>query len=598
MKTFKYLKKLSLIIVIPGSLIITFILIDILLSRNLYHPLSYLYSFFNFLNCRQSSLNACQKDPLQNKTTIVSQKAMVVSSQHEATKVGVEILKSGGNAIDAAVAVGYALAVTAPCCGNLGGGGFMLIRLADGSENFIDFRETAPLSASTNMYVDDNGKVISEKSTNGYLAVATPGTVKGLNYALSKYGNLKRQQVIKPAIKLAKEGFILTEGDIKTFKRNKNKLEEQNVSKIFRKNDRYFKIGEKLIQTDLSQTLSLISEKGEIEFYQGTIAHKIVKASQENGGILSKKDLAEYEIKERKPIRCNYRGYQIITAPPPGGGTVVCQMLNVLEGYSLEQLGYSEQSIHLMLSAMLYAYADRNNYFGDPDFVDIPLKKLISKEYAAQIREKIPEYNAPKLSQENTNSGNHTTHYSVIDQQGNAVAVTYTINSPFGAGVIAPETGFFLNNEMNDFTVKLGTPNQFGLIQGEKNIIEPQKRPLSSMSPTIVTKNNKIILITGSPGGSTIPTTVLQVIIKLIDFKMSPEQAVNTSKFHYQGSPNVVVTEPYALSSEVFSALWKRGYRVIPFIPWGAAESIYINENNAIYGVQDSRKLAGEAKGF
>lgn len=598
MKTFKYLKKLSLIIITPISLIITFILIDILISRNLYHPLTYLYSFLNFLNCRQSSLNACQKDPLPNKTTTVSRKAMVVSSQHEATKVGVEILKSGGNAIDAAVAVGYALAVTDPCCGNLGGGGFMLIRLADGSEKFIDFRETAPLSASTNMYVDDKGKVISGKSTKGYLAVATPGTVKGLNYALSKYGNLERQQVIKPAIKLAKEGFTLTEGDIKTFKTNKNKLKEQNVSEIFRKNDRHFKIGERLIQTDLSKTLNLISEKGETEFYQGTIAQKIVKASQENGGILSKKDLAEYQIKERKPIQCNYRGYQIITAPPPGGGTVLCQMLNILEGYSLEQLGYSEQSIHLMLSSMLYAYTDRNNYFGDPDFVNIPLKKLISKEYAAQIRAKIPEYNAPKISQENINLGNHTTHYSVIDQQGNAVAVTYTINSPFGAGVIAPETGFFLNNEMNDFTVQLGTPNQFGLIQGEKNIIEPQKRPLSSMSPTIVTKNNKIVLITGSPGGSTIPTTVLQVITKLIDFKMSPEQAVNTSKIHYQGSPNVVVTEPYALSSEVFSALWKRGYRVIPFIPWGAAESIYINENNDIYGVQDSRKLAGQAKGF
>ncbi len=598
MKTFKYLKKLSLVIVIPGSLIITFILIDILLSKNLYHPLSYLYSFFNFLNCRQSSLNACQKDPLQNKTTIVSQKAMVVSSQHEATKVGVEILKSGGNAIDAAVAVGYALAVSDPCCGNLGGGGFMLIRLADGRENFIDFRETAPLSASTNMYVDDEGKVNSEKSTKGYLAVATPGTVKGLNYALSKYGNLERKQVLKPAIKLAKEGFVLAEGDIKTFKRNKNKLKEQNVSKIFRKNDRHFQVGEKLIQTDLSKTLSLISEKGEIEFYQGTIAQKIVKASQENGGILSQKDLTEYQIKERKPVKCDYRGYQIITAPPPGGGTVVCQMLNILEGYSLEQLGYSEKSIHLMLSAMLYAYADRNTYFGDPDFVDIPLKKLMSKEYAAQIRKKIPEYNAPKLSQENINSGNHTTHYSVIDQQGNAVAVTYTINSPFGAGVIAPETGFFLNNEMDDFTIELGTPNQFGLTQGEQNKIEPQKRPLSSMSPTIVTKNNKIILITGSPGGSTIPTTVLQVITKLIDFKMSPAQAVNTSKIHYQGSPNVVVTEPYALSSKVFSALWKRGYRVIPFIPWGAAESIYINENNDIYGVQDSRQSAGEAKGF
>ena len=314
---------------IPCSIIIAFILIDILISRNLYHPLSYLYNFFNFLNCRESSLNSCQ-DPSQKETGAIGQKAMVVTSQHEATKVGVEILKSGGNAVDAAVAVGYALAVTLPSAGNLGGGGFMLIRLADGSENFIDFRETAPLSASANMYVDD-GEVISEKSTKGYLAVGVPGTVKGLNYALSKYGTLERQQLLEPAIKLAEEGFTLTEGDIQILKKNENKLKDENVSKIFKKNDQHFREGEKLIQTDLGKTLSLISQKGEREFYQGIITQKVVEASQKNGGILTEKDFSEYQIKERKPVKCTYRGYEITTAPHPGGGSVLCQMLNILE---------------------------------------------------------------------------------------------------------------------------------------------------------------------------------------------------------------------------------------------------------------------------
>ena len=611
MEIAKYLRKIltitGIILTITGIILTTvggIITLDIVVSGSVYHPLTYLYKSLSWWACRNSSLSSCHNTSDPSLATSSGKKAMVVTTQHEASEVGWQILKQGGNAIDAAVAVGYALAVTDPCCGNLGGGGFMLIHLAEGKDIFINFREKAPLAASPSMYLDEQGKVVSDKSKKGYLAVGVPGTVRGLDYALTKYGTLSGASAISPAIQLAEKGFVLREGDVRMLRANQKKFADPNVAAIFLKEGKTaYQVGERLVQKNLAQTLKLIAAKGADVFYQGKIARKIVKASQENGGLLSLKDLATYTVVEQEPVQCSYRGYQVVSAPPPGGGITLCQMLNILEGYSLaSKEWHSTESLHLMLSAMLYAYADRNTYLGDPDFVEIPVNKLLSKQYAAQIRQKIPKNSAlapEPLYQNVVKEGTNTTHYSVVDRQGNAVAVTYTINSNFGAAIMASDTGFFLNNEMDDFTSKPGVPNQFGLVQGQANLIEPGKRPLSSMSPTVVTKEGRVFLVTGSPGGSTIPTTVLQVLTNRIDYQMDVASAVNSPRIHYQGLPNLVITEPYALKSQVFLQLWSRGYRVVPFFNWGAAQSIGKDEKNGVWqGANDSRKSAGEAVGF
>lgn len=535
---------------------------------------------------------------------VSGQNGVVVSTQKEASAIGLQVLKAGGNAIDAAVAVGYALAVSDPCCGNLGGGGFMLLHLANGQETFINFRETAPLNANANMYLDDQGKLVDGLSTQGYLAVGVPGTVKGLNYALDKYGTQNLEELINPALRLAKNGFTLQPGDVEIFSKGKKKLLEPNVAEIFLKEGEVYQSGEVLIQQDLAHTLSLIAEKGADAFYQGAIGKKIVDASQNNNGILTLEDFASYQPEEYEPVSCNYRGYQVTSSPPPGGGTTVCQMLNILSNYDLDKLGNrTSKSLHKFFASMLFAYSDRNTYVGDPNFVDNPIKKLLSAKYADKLREKIAfeAINPHSVYQQNIQrEGTNTTHYSVIDKYGNGVAVTYTINSYFGAGVMAPGTGFLLNNEMDDFTTQLGEANQFGLRQGNANLIEPGKRPLSSMSPTIVSKNGQIYLITGSPGGSTIPTTVLQVITNLIDYKMNLNDAVNTPRLHYQGLPNQIMNEPQAISPQVFRGLKLRGYKILPFSrQWGAAESILVDSNTGIMsGVNDIRKPAGRAMAF
>ena len=539
----------------------------------------------------------------QTVDSATGRNGVVVSTQREASEVGLQVLEDGGNAIDAAVAVGYALAVTDPCCGNLGGGGFMTIHLADGTETFINFRETAPLKASADMYLDDRGELIEDLSTDGYLAVGVPGTVMGLNYALDKYGTKSRSQMITPAIELAKSGFVLQSGDIKIFEAGKKRLLEPNVAEIFlQSGDKTYKSGDTLIQTDLANTLEAIAEGGTEAFYQGEIAQKIVAASQKNQGILSLADFARYQVSEYKPVSCDYRGYRVISSPPPGGGTTVCQMLNILSGYDLKELGWrTPQSLHHLFSSMLLAFGDRNRYLGDPDFIDNPTDKLLAGEYAEQLRGRIAFKAIDPESVYKTDiqkEGTNTTHYSVVDKAGNAVAVTYTINSYFGAGVIAPGTGFLLNNEMDDFTTKLGAANQFGLRQGEANLIEPGKRPLSSMSPTIVTKDGQLYLVTGSPGGSTIPTTVLQVITNLVDYGMNLADAVNTPRLHYQGLPNRVISETQAISPETFRGLQLRNYSILPMIRWGAAESIVVDADGTMTGVNDVRKPAGKAVAY
>jgi gamma-glutamyltranspeptidase / glutathione hydrolase len=566
--------------------------LDMALARDVLHPLSYFYSPLSWLGCQATSSG---------------KNGVVVTTQHEASKVGLQILRQGGNAIDAAVAVGYALAVTDPCCGNIGGGGFMTVRLTNGRTTFINFREKAPLAATPRMYLDKQGEVIAGRSTKGYLAVGVPGTVKGLDYALSKYGTLNRQQVMTPAIALAEKGFVLQQGDVQILKRGTQTFRNQpNVTRIFLQDGKQeYQVGDRLVQKDLATTLKLIAQKGPDAFYKGAIASQVIAASQKNGGILTPQDFANYTISESKPLRCTYRGHEVFTAPLPGGGTTLCQMLNILEGYPLDRLGWhTRNSLHPMLSAMVFAFADRNRYLGDPAFVQSSMEKLLSKTYAAQLRRQIPPNRAipPKPLYQGITvqpEGSNTTHFSVVDGQGNAVALTYTINSYFGAGVMAGNTGFFLNNEMDDFTAKPGQPNQFGLVQGTANAIAPGKQPLSSMSPTIVTRQGKLFTVTGSPGGPRIPTTVLQVLTNVIDYGMPIEKAVNAPRLHYQGLPNVVLSEPYAVRSDVSRQLWGMGYRIVPSLPWGAAESVLTDPDNQILtGAHDRRKPAGAAAAY
>ncbi|MGF1540696.1 MAG: gamma-glutamyltransferase [Pleurocapsa sp.] len=576
-----------------------FISIGIYSSRNS----SIFYRLLSQWNCLNSSLPIC--NPANAETvqpTATGKNGVVVSTQQEASQIGLQVLKDGGNAIDAAVAVGYALAVSDPCCGNLGGGGFMLIRLADGRETFINFRETAPGNATRDMYLDETGKIIEDLSTKGYLAVGVPGTVKGLDYALTKYGTMSRDRLISPAVKLARDGYVLQQGDVEIFEAGKEKLLEPNVAEIFLKDGEIYQPGEVLIQNDLANTLSLIAKQGAEAFYQGETAEKIVAASQAHDGILSLADFTNYRVSEDKPVSCQYRGYRVISAPPPGGGITVCQILNILSGYDLKALGWrTPASLHYLFASMLLAFGDRNSYLGDPNFVNNPVEKLLSEEYAASLRAKIT-YSAidPQSVYNNIQpEGTNTTHYSVMDKWGNAVAVTYTINSYFGAGVMAPGTGFLLNNEMDDFTSKLGAANQFGLRQGAANLIEPGKQPLSSMSPTIVTQNERVFLVTGSPGGSTIPTTVVQVITNAIDYGMNLNDAVNTSRLHYQGFPDRILSEPNAVTPETIRGLRLRGYNIIPFRTWGAAESILVNpQTGLLEGVNDIRKPAGKALAY
>lgn len=539
---------------------------------------------------------------------VSARNGMVTTTQRLASQVGAQVLQSGGNAVDAAVAVGYALAVVDPCCGNLGGGGFMTIHLANGKNTFINFREKAPLAATPNMFLDSNGNVIPGLSTTSYLAVGVPGTVMGLEYALAKYGTKSRQQLIAPAINLAQQGFILQQGDIDILNTGTSIFAQQpNVAAIFLKNGKTpYQVGDRLVQKDLANTLNLIATQGVQGFYN-VIGAQIAQASSANKGLLTKLDFANYTVEELQPVSCNYRGYDVITSPPPGSGTTLCQMLNTLEGYPLGQLGFrSPTSVQRMLETMLFAYADRNTYLGDPDFIKIPiLPKLLSKSYAALIRGRIPNSGAIPPCQvyscvATTKEGTNTTHYSIYDRYGNAVSVTYTINSFFGNGKIAGNTGFFLNNEMDDFATKPGTPNQFGLVQGAANAIAPGKRPLSSMSPTIVLKNGKVFMVTGSPGGSRIITTVLQVITNVIDYKFNIQDAVNAPRFHYQGLPNVINTELGSLPPDTINQLSQTGFSFEgQNRTWGAAQSLLVDSNTGtIYGASDSRYSAGEAVGY
>jgi gamma-glutamyltranspeptidase/glutathione hydrolase len=549
----------------------------------------------------------------RNEAPVAAANGMAVSAQHYASDVGTEILKQGGNAVDAAVAIGYALAVTYPSAGNIGGGGLATIHLANGKDTFINFREKAPLAASANMYLDAKGNVIPLASLYGYQAVAVPGTVMGLQKMLDEYGTMKRAQLMAPAIKLAEQGYILQAGDVAFFQANADYFrKEPNVAAIFLKNGKPYAAGDRLVQKDLAATLKQILAKGPDVFYKGDIAERVVAASKARGGLLTMKDFASFTAEETPAIGCSYRGYRIISAPPPSsGGAIICEIANILSAYPMDKMPHhSAKSIHFMAEAMRHAYVDRNFGMGDPAFVKNPLDKFLSAEHAAAIRAKIDPVKATPSSEVKPGTVPHedaqTTHFSVVDKDDNAVSITYTINgisSGFGAQVIAGNTGFFLNNEMDDFTSKVGSPNLYGLIQGASNSIQPGKRPLSSMSPTVVTKDGKLFMVTGSPGGSFIITTVLESILNVVDHKMNVKAAVDAPRLHHQWMPDVITAEPGAIAPGVKKALEAAGYKITEEnnVLFGFDEAILVGSKNGkriVYGANDRRATAGSAVGY
>ncbi len=528
-----------------------------------------------------------------------SRTGMVVTSQHYASEIGAAVLRKGGNAVDAAVAVGYALAVTHPCCGNLGGGGFMLVHRANGQNAFINFRERAPLAATADMYLDAKGNPIVEKSLAGWLAMGTPGTVLGLETARKQWGTRSRQTLIAPAIKLADEGFVLRQGDLGVINDGaKSAPAGSNVRAIFSNKGKPFNAGERLVQKDLAATLRLISAGGAQAFYHGPNAAAVARASKAEGGLLTVKDFADYTVTQDAPVTCTYRGYTVVSSPPPSsGGATICEMLNILQGYPLSQWGYrSAAEVHVMTEAMRRAYYDRNNSLGDPAFIDNPVKRLTSVAYADQLRAGIDLNKATPSASLGSATAPHenanTTHYSVVDKWGAAVAVTYTINDDFGAKVIAGHTGYLLNDEMDDFTAKPGSPNGFGLVQGKANAIAPGKRPLSSMVPTIVLKDGKPVLVVGSPGGARIITTVLEIIVAVIDHQVPLQEAVDAPRYHHQWLPDTLQAEPGALTPEVTKALEAMGHKVVDLEPWTAGNSA------AVIGVAPADAAAAHALGY
>lgn len=557
---------------------------------------------------------ACPSAQAASQAPVAAQNGMVVSAQHLASRVGVDVLQRGGNAVDAAVAVGYALAVVYPAAGNLGGGGFMTLQLADGRKTFLDFREKAPLAATANMYLDKDGNVVKGLSTYGHLAVGVPGTVSGLEYAREKYGTLQRAALIAPSIALADKGFALEQGDIDMLLTATNDFKKDGVSgAVFLNKGEPFAVGQKLVQKDLAKTLRAISQKGTDGFYGGWVGQAIVASSQAGKGLITQADLDQYRTRELAPVECDYRGYRVVSAPPPSsGGVIICEMLNILEGYPLKDLGFrSAQAVHYQIEAMRHAYVDRNSYLGDPDFVKNPLDRLLDKGYAEKIRGAIDPARAgvskdikPGVA---PHEGSNTTHYSITDRWGNAVSVTYTLNDWFGAKVTAAKTGVLLNNEMDDFTAKVGVPNLYGLVQGEANAIAPGKRPLSSMSPTIVSKDGKPVFVVGTPGGSRIITAVLHTILNVVDYGMNVQEAVDAPRFHQQWLPDVTNVETYAISPDTRKLLIDMGHNLGVPQPANHMAAIIVGApslggkpvgNNRFYGANDPRRNTGLALGY
>lgn len=530
---------------------------------------------------------------------------MVVAQESRAAKIGADILKRGGNAVDAAVAVGFAMAVTYPDAGNLGGGGFMVIHLAkDNVNTTIDYRETTPAAGSKTMFLDADGKADPYKSRSSGLAVGVPGTVAGMAMAEQKYGSGKftLAALIEPAIKLARQGFPIEDHVADTLPRVKQRLGRwPSTRAIFFKGDEPLKEGDTLVQPDLAKTLQAIAERGPDAFYRGRIAEQIAAAVRQAGGVMTADDLAHYRAIERQPIRGRYRGNTIIAMPPPSsGGVTLIEMLNILEGTDLAKLGRGAPACHDLIEAMKRAYADRAVYLGDPAFVKMPLARLTSKKYAARLRATITGKATPAADihagNPSDNEGHNTTHFSVIDRDGNAVSNTYTLNFGYGLGLVAAGTGVLLNNELDDFTAKPGAANAYGLVGYDANLPAPGKRPLSSMTPTIVLKDGKPLLVTGSPGGSRIITAVLQVITNVIDFHMGVADAVSAPRLHNQWRPDKTFAEP-GFAPAVLQALRARGHDIVPTAPHTDANSIEVTADGYI-GAADRRTRGALAVGY
>ena len=557
----------------------------------------YIIRFFFILLLVQPAFSGVADNSV--KKTTQARQGMVVSSEPNASQAGIEILKQGGNSIDAAVAVGFALAVTHPQAGNIGGGGFMVIRMADGTTTTFDYREKAPAKSAKDMFLDDKGNYVPEKSQEGYLACGVPGSVAGMLLAHEKFGILNRAQVLQPAIKLATKGFKVSA----PFARDLNAAFEnygkyQATGKFCSNDGKPYKEGEIFVQPDLANTLIRIAKEGRDGFYKGETAKLIVAEMNRGGGLISSDDLASYKAVERTPLRGSYRGYEIVSmGPPSSGGVLLIYMLNLLEKYDIAGLGFgSVETISILTETMKLAYADRAEFLGDPDYFHVPINTLLSKSYADERRKLIAPASAKPstaISHGTITQKEHeeTTHYSVIDRWGNSVSTTTTINGWFGNGVVIDGAGFFLNNEMDDFSAKPGVPNMFGVVGAEANAVQPNKRMLSSMTPTIVVKDQKPFLILGSPGGSTIITTVLQVLMNVVDYGMNIRQAVDASRIHHQWLPDTLRYEQAAFSKDVAQELKRRGF-ILAERPGhqGRVETIMIDPNNGLYlGVSDSR---------
>jgi gamma-glutamyltranspeptidase / glutathione hydrolase len=544
---------------------------------------------------------------------------MVVSVHELASQAGVDMLKAGGNAIDAAVATGFALAVVYPRAGNIGGGGFMLIRMSNAQVHFLDFREKAPGKATASMYQDAQGNVIPNLSRVGYKAVGVPGSVKGLVEAQKRFGKLSLKQVMSPAIRLAREGYALNWSDARTLSTDAGLTQFADSKRIFQNNGRGWKQGDAFRQPELARTLERIVAAPD-DFYRGKMARELAEFMQQGGGLITVEDLANYEVKDRAVVRGTYRGLEILSAPPPSsGGIALIETLNILEGFDLSKSAFgSAETIHLITEAYRRAFYDRAQFLGDPEFSDLPVLELAEKKYAVEWRKSIDPQRASastKLERPATSAAltryvaehpvfapghepQETTHYSVVDESGNAVAVTTTLNGSFGAKVAVGSLGFLLNNEMDDFSAKAGVPNMFGLIQGEENAIGPNKRPLSAMTPTIVLKDGKLWLVLGTPGGPTIITTVANVLMGVADFGLDIQQAVNSPRFHHQWIPDRILMERDRFSLDTTKLLESRGH-TIAFASWGDAECIQIDlETGLRLGASDGRNESGRAVGY
>ena len=576
-------------------------------SRNIALALLIAFAFLNAsLSSVAPSAFAAAREPVRAKHGIVA------STNEVASSVGVDVMKRGGNAVDAAIAVAFALAVTHPAAGNLSGGGFMMIRLNNGKTTAIDYREMAPAAATRNIYLDKDGKLIQGEggSLEGYRAAGVPGTVRGMELALKKYGSgkLTWSQLIEPARRLAANGFEVTYSLARSLRSSKDYLSKYPETKrIYLKEGDFYNEGEVFKQPDLAATFARLQQGGPNEFYEGETARLIVNDMKRNNGLMTLEDLRGYVAKERAPLRGVYRGHEIISMPPPSsGGAVLIEMLNILEGYDLGKLdANSSERYHLMAEAMRRAFADRAEYMGDSDFVKVPVAGLIDKAYAAKLRSNISTERASTSAEVRAGrpagyESEETTHFTVVDAEGNAVANTYTLNNSYGSAAVAKGTGMLLNDEMDDFAAKPGTPNMYGLIQGERNAVAPRKRPLSAMTPTIVLRKDGSFWFTvGSPGGPTIINTVLCVITNVIDFDMNIQQAIDAPRIHHQWLPDELVGEPLGLSGDTQKALTSRGHTLAKQRTLGDAEGIMIEEKTGVrLGATDPRRSDGAAIGY